>query len=118
MDQIKNIFKEINSKETFISARNYIKMIGLDKCLEYMHQRGFVDYKGQLTTTMKPFNAFVRIVSGAMPQDRPGLMIKENSLIDDKYKGKYIVAYNLEDMDINWNSNNWKNKRSFYVEKS
>ena len=57
MDQMKNILKRL-SKEIFISAINYINMIGLDIV--------FRVYTPNLFVNKQPFNAFVRIVSYAI----------------------------------------------------
>ena len=108
MNQMKEIFNEINCEQTFISARNYIKMIGIDECLIYMKENGYVNKEGQLTTDIKPFNAFARIISGVMPQDRPEMMKKENSTLEEKFKDKYIIASNLEHRDLNWDSKDFE----------
>lgn len=96
-------YKSCNTKTDYINMRHTIRLHGINKFKQEMTNNGFFQ-DDRITSEMKPFNPFARIIVGKM----------ENPCKDVTNNDDYVILQNRPDNDANWNSDDpaWVGKSS------
>ena len=112
-DTLRAQLPAINTAESFAEARKLLRENnGADRLKLELEAAGVVSAEGELTTALRPFNPFARLVSGAMRPPPP--VEAANALLSEAHAARFMVAFNLPDADKHWDSRDeaWLGKAS------
>lgn len=90
IEDIKTLGVRVNDERSFSRIR---ELLPSGKVNEFLYNEGFIDDNGQLTTGIKPFNAFARYASNAMTNNAPQYGISQ----------EFMICHNRPENDSEWN---------------
>lgn len=96
--EVREMFPFINDTKTLIKYIEYAKKENHYELIkEKFKAADIIDFSGNLTTGLKPFNVFARIANGDTEN-----IVNQNTL--GNYKDRFVICHNLPKNDLNWDN--------------